>query len=98
MTAGTAPPPGLAEAVQSQTDGNPFFVGEVVRLLASEGHLNDPDAWQGRDPPGRARGGRAPPRPALGARPTRPFGCAAAIGREFEEELLAAVADLSPRS
>src|SRR4051794_15715885 len=29
MTAGTPSPPGLAEAVQQQTDGNPFFVGEV---------------------------------------------------------------------
>ncbi len=39
MTAGAAPPPGLAEAVHQQTEGNPFFVGEIVRLLASEGKL-----------------------------------------------------------
>jgi predicted ATPase len=39
MTSGGPSPPGLAEAVQEQTDGNPFFVGEVVRLLASEGRL-----------------------------------------------------------
>ena len=39
MTAGAPAPLGLAEAVQEQTDGNPFFVGEVVRLLASEGKL-----------------------------------------------------------
>ena len=95
MTAGAAPPPGLAEAVQSQTDGNPFFVGEVVRLLASEGHLNDPDALAGRDPAGRPRGGRAPARPALGAHQPGASG-GAAIGREFEEQLLVEVADLSP--
>src|SRR4051794_3700315 len=39
MTSGAPSPPGLADAVQEQTDGNPFFVGEVVRLLASEGKL-----------------------------------------------------------
>jgi eukaryotic-like serine/threonine-protein kinase len=37
---GTAPAPALARAVWEQTEGNPFFVGEVVRLLASEGRLD----------------------------------------------------------
>src|SRR5262249_52277431 len=40
MTSGAPSPVGLADAVQQQTDGNPFFVGEVVRLLASEGRLS----------------------------------------------------------
>src|SRR5262249_32374082 len=31
--------PGLAAAVHEQTEGNPFFVTEVVRLLASRGRL-----------------------------------------------------------
>jgi DNA-binding CsgD family transcriptional regulator len=31
----------LAAAVHQQTDGNPFFVTEVVRLLASQGRLGD---------------------------------------------------------
>jgi eukaryotic-like serine/threonine-protein kinase len=39
MTAGTEPPAELSEAVREQTAGNPFFVGEVVRLMASEGRL-----------------------------------------------------------
>ena len=95
MTAGTAPPPGLAEAVQSQTDGNPFFVGEVVRLLASEGHLNDPDAWQGVIPQGvREVVGRRLDR--LSEPTNQALRVAAAIGREFEEQLLVEVADLSP--
>jgi class 3 adenylate cyclase len=94
MTAGAAPPPGLAEAVQSQTDGNPFFVGEVVRLLASEGHLNDPDAWQGVIPQGvREVVGRRLDR--LSEPTNEALRVAAAIGREFEERLLVAVADLS---
>lgn len=38
--AGSAPPPpGLAEAVHRETEGNPLFVSEVVRLLAEEGRL-----------------------------------------------------------
>jgi class 3 adenylate cyclase/tetratricopeptide (TPR) repeat protein len=39
MTTGSGPPPGLADAVRDQTAGNPFFVAEVVRLMASEGRL-----------------------------------------------------------
>jgi eukaryotic-like serine/threonine-protein kinase len=94
MTAGAAPPPGLAEAVQSQTDGNPFFVGEVVRLLASEGHLNDPDAWQGVIPQGvREVVGRRLDR--LSEPTNEALRVAAAIGREFEEQVLVAVTDLS---
>src|SRR6266511_1420484 len=94
MTAGAAPPPGLAEAVQSQTDGNPFFVGEVVRLLASEGHLNDPDTWQGVIPQGvREVVGRRLDR--LSEPTNEALRVAAAIGREFEERLLVAVTDLS---
>jgi DNA-binding CsgD family transcriptional regulator len=39
LVAGVAPPPALAVAVHQQTDGNPFFVTEVVRLLATQGQL-----------------------------------------------------------
>jgi eukaryotic-like serine/threonine-protein kinase len=34
LVAGVAPSPALAAAVHQQTDGNPFFVTEVARLLA----------------------------------------------------------------
>src|SRR5829696_2284995 len=48
MTGGGPVPAGLARAVHAQTEGNPFFVGEVVRLLASEGKLSEADAqaWE----------------------------------------------------
>ena len=64
MTSSGPAPPGLARAVQEQTDGNPFFVGEIVRLLASEGKLT-----RGAPPPSsryrrESGGGRASPRPA----------------------------------
>lgn len=42
MMAGVEPPAELAAAVYRQTEGNPFFVSEVVRLLVSDGHLYQP--------------------------------------------------------
>jgi hypothetical protein len=55
LVAGVAPSPRLAAALHQQTDGNPFFVTEVVRLLASQGrlgHAGSPGAGR------RAAGGR----------------------------------------
>ncbi len=43
MTAGITPPKSLVTAVHRETEGNPFFLAEVVRLLASEGRLQRPD-------------------------------------------------------
>lgn len=42
---GTPPSPGLVGAIHTQTEGNPLFITEVVRLLAEEGQL-DPDRLQ----------------------------------------------------
>src|SRR5215470_703841 len=39
QTAGVMPGEGMVAAVHRYTDGNPLFVGEVVRLLAAEGRL-----------------------------------------------------------
>jgi predicted ATPase/DNA-binding CsgD family transcriptional regulator len=44
LVAGVQPSPGLAAVVHRQTDGNPFFVTEVVRLLASQGRLDVTEA------------------------------------------------------
>ena len=45
LTAGVErPPPDLAEAIREQTGGNPFFIGEVVRLMAAEGRLGEAEA------------------------------------------------------
>ena len=41
MTTGSEPPRQLVAAVREQTAGNPFFVAEVVRLMAAEGKLGD---------------------------------------------------------
>lgn len=39
---GKAPSPSFAVAIHQETEGNPLFVDEVVRLLVSEGGLEDP--------------------------------------------------------
>jgi class 3 adenylate cyclase len=94
MTAGIEPPPGLAAAVHEQTEGNPFFLGEVVRLLASEQRL-DPDGrgdWQLAIPQGvREVVGRRLDR--LSEESNQVLAQAAAMGREFDIEVLATVAD-----
>ena len=46
-TVGSPPAPGIARAVHGETEGNPLFVGEVVRLLASEGRLDRVDTGIG---------------------------------------------------
>ncbi len=97
MTAGGPVPAGLARAVHAQTDGNPFFVGEVVRLLASEGRLGDSlgGDWAPAIPEGvREVVGRRLDR--LSAPTNKALKVAAAIGREFDQEVLMRVADLAP--
>ena len=42
VTAGTAPTEAIVSAVFEGTEGNPLFLGEVVRLLAGEGRLAEP--------------------------------------------------------
>lgn len=39
QVAGGAPPPGLAASVHARTEGNPLYVREVARMLASAGGL-----------------------------------------------------------
>ena len=92
----------LARAVYRETDGNPFFVAEVLRHLAETGAIvQDSSGHWGAARPGTeialpdsvrqvvgARVGR------LGALATRALSAAAVIGREFDLELTAAVARL----
>ena len=41
---GTEPLPPLVETIHARTEGNPLFLGEVVRMLTQEG----PESWQER--------------------------------------------------
>ena len=52
---GRAPPSALVEAVYRETEGNPFFVHEVVQLLQSDGRLERPEdvaSWSVEIPQG----------------------------------------------
>jgi class 3 adenylate cyclase len=89
MTAGVEPPPDLAGAVHEQTEGNPFFVTEVVRLLVSEGRLEAVAAggWELAIPQGvREVVGRRLDRLSEVANDVLTM--AAAVGREFELDVL----------
>lgn len=44
LTTGVESPGRLVEAVHAETEGNPLFVAETVRLLEAEGRITDPDA------------------------------------------------------
>ncbi|NQW15976.1 MAG: protein kinase [Chloroflexi bacterium] len=57
IAAGIVPPRGLVDAVHTQTEGNPLFVTETVRLLIQEGDLHseslgERDSWTVRIPEG----------------------------------------------
>src|SRR5919106_1760908 len=93
MTSGGPAPPGLATAVQEQTDGNPFFVGEIVRLLASEGKLTAGGSATELEIPQGVREvvGRRLDR--LSERTNEALRIAAAIGRDFESEVVYRVAE-----
>ncbi|MEE8159231.1 MAG: AAA family ATPase, partial [Dehalococcoidia bacterium] len=99
VAAGVDPPSGLAEAVHTQTEGNPLFVTEVVRLLVQEGELNQEsgsrDSWTVRIPEGvREVIGRRLNR--LSQRCNETLTIASVIGREFElRQLTPLVEDVS---
>src|SRR5918995_2634319 len=94
MTSGGPAPPGLARAVQEQTDGNPFFVGEIVRPLAGEGKLTAGGTAAEREIPQGVREvvGRRLDR--LSERTNEALRIAAAIGRDFESEVVLRVAEM----
>ncbi len=92
----------LARAVYRETDGNPFFVGEVLRHLTERGAIyrDNSGRWVAGDDlentvlPDSIRdviGGRVV---RLGKDAERVLAMAAVIGREFDLELLARAADL----
>ena len=99
VAAGVDPPAGLTEAVHTQTEGNPLFVTEVVRLLVQEGELTQEsgnrDSWTVRIPEGvREVIGRRLNR--LSQRCNETLTIASVIGREFElRQLTPLVEDMS---
>ncbi|MCH7714070.1 MAG: protein kinase, partial [Chloroflexi bacterium] len=90
LVSGVEPPQGMVAVIHRQTEGNPFFMTEVVRLLVEEGtvgpgqtgSLPDTDSWQVRIPEGvREVIGRRLDR--LSQRCNETLTIASVIGREF---------------
>lgn len=92
---------GLAHTLRRETDGNPFFTGELLRHLSESGGivLNDDGRWvltgelEDLGLPSSVRDvvGRRVER--LGDEPLRVLTLASVIGREFDVDLLAVLAD-----
>ena len=106
IASGVAPPTGLVETVHTQTEGNPLFVTEVVRLLVQEGMMaqdlsagsertDERESWTVRIPEGvREVIGRRLNR--LSERCNKTLTMASIIGREFTlEHLRPLVEDLT---
>ena len=100
LASGVTPPTGMVEAVHRQTEGNPLFVTEVVRLLAQEGELTQEkvgqrDSWSVRIPEGvREVIGRRLDR--LSERCNETLTMASVVGREFTvDQLSALIEDIS---
>ncbi|MEE9279178.1 MAG: protein kinase [Myxococcota bacterium] len=97
LSSGRAPPPALVEAVYRETEGNPFFVHEVVHLLQGDGRLDraeDVESWSVEIPQGvrQVIGRRLN---GLSEECNRVLAIASVIGREFELSLLAEVSEFS---
>jgi DNA-binding SARP family transcriptional activator/tetratricopeptide (TPR) repeat protein len=92
LTADTAPSRELVAELYSETDGNPLFVSEIVRLLAAEGRLDAPQA-RGMPVPETIREviGRRLRR--LSGECRRVLSLASLFGREFGLVALERVAD-----
>lgn len=99
LNAGVDPPEALTKAVHAQTEGNPLFMTETVRLLLEEGELSQerlagPRDWSLRIPEGVKE--------AIGRRLDRVgpecrgiLDTASVFGRRFDAAELSAVVNLS---
>jgi tetratricopeptide (TPR) repeat protein len=88
LTTGSTPGPGVVAAVREKAEGNPFFVAEVVRLLAAEELLERPSSlWQLAVPQG-IRQVIARRLSRLTEEANHVITLAAVLGREFDVEAL----------
>ncbi len=92
LSTGTEVAPRLVEAIHSETEGNPLFLAEAVRLLDAEGRFADPDAHLQIPPGVRAVIGQ---RVGRLSEPCRSLLIPASVlGREFELDALMSLSQL----
>jgi predicted ATPase/DNA-binding CsgD family transcriptional regulator len=98
LSTGVEPESALVEAVQRETEGNPFFVSEVVRLLVAEGRLD-----RVRGPTTRSVSIPQSVRDVVGRRLDRlsapcneVLALASVVGREFALPVLERAGELAP--
>ena len=94
--AGHRPPDRVVAAIHKATEGNPFFVDEVVRLLSAEGRLDDAAQVAGVRIPDGVRETIRHRLDPLPDRTRRLLCTAAVIGREFRIDTLQRVAGCDP--
>lgn len=93
-TTGRTLAPTLVADVHRTTEGNPFFLGEFVRMLEGEGGLDRPDlASLGVKLPGEVRATLRRRLEPLDGDDRRLLEIAAVVGREFDVALLAAASE-----
>ncbi len=90
---GTTPAPGVVETIHGETDGNPLFVSELVRLLLADGRLAEREAHLGIPSGIRSVIGQRVSR--LSDRCRDLLVRAAVLGREFELEALSRLSGMS---
>ncbi len=92
---GLQPPPSLVAAVHRETDGNPLFIAEVVRLLTADGRLPETDLERPAIRlPQTTRHVIAHRLDRLSAPCRHVLAVAAAIGRDFDLAVLSLVSDV----
>jgi DNA-binding SARP family transcriptional activator len=93
LVSGETPSDALVAAIHEDTNGNPLFVGEIIRLLATEGGL---DTGAARRPaiPQSVRDVIARRLGHLSEECNRALVLASVLGREFSPDALAAVAEI----
>lgn len=97
LSTGVAPPERLVSAVAQESEGNPFFIGQIARLFLAEGQLEGaaaPAAWRATVPDSvREVIRRRLAKVSQGC--SQMLRVAAVIGREFDLTTLSAVSELA---
>src|SRR5262245_60814 len=94
-TTGVSPAPGLLDDIQRITEGNPFFLGELVRMLETEGGLESRDlASLPIKLPAELRATIRRRLAPLDGDERRLLELAAVVGREFDVGLLQVACEL----